>query len=360
VNRAWALGMLLIPPLSIASAADSGLAKSGASFLNYSVGARALAMGEAQTAVTPEDATGFYSNPAALGFFDKPSFATTSGALSYDRALYFAGASLPFYWEMGEGFSMKARQTEEESTGEQKEFLVETPEKRLVVSAGATFFRIDNIEARSDFGDPTGTLQDIERAYYVSFAILAYKNLSFGGTAKMLRQSIDSASAKATTGDAGVMYELPAFKIGQIDLSFVARDFGSDLKWTVDDPTLHTQYTYTEPIVSKYIAGAAYTTPTGKWMLALDGVKGESQQPQLHTGLEWRADDHFKLRLGSNAYDPTLGFGFAWPLKSMDLKFDYAFQYSLNNLQSPHWFTLSLNFLPPGFSPERTASSKHL
>jgi hypothetical protein len=352
--RRWLAGAILLSQLSAAaSAEDAGRAKSGAAFLNYSMSARAAGMGEAQTAVATNDATGLYSNPALLASLDRASFATTTGALGYDRSIYSVAASLPFYWGMGQGFFFKTRQNHKEADSGYQNYLMDTPEKRLVISAGATLFRIDDIQARSDFGADQGTFQDIERAFYLSLSFLVYKNLTLGLTGKILSQSLENASAHATTADVGIAYQLPRYSFGTLAFALTGRDLGDSLTWSVTDPRLEAEYEYSEPLSSKMIAGASYTSANEKWLFAVDAINAEREDLNVRAGLEWRFDHRFQLRVGSNSYDPTVGLGFGWPLRTMDLKADYAFQYSLEDLDSPHWFSLSLAFRAAGAAPEK-------
>ncbi len=88
-NTALGLCMLMLFGVSAANAQNYA-----APFLRMGVGARAMAMGTAQTAVA-KDATAAYWNPAALHWLHKFEVALMyTGGLEADRNYNYIGASL--------------------------------------------------------------------------------------------------------------------------------------------------------------------------------------------------------------------------------------------------------------------------
>ncbi|MFZ0389039.1 MAG: hypothetical protein WAN36_01165, partial [Calditrichia bacterium] len=63
-------------------------------YLRLGLGARAISMGNAQTA-TPEHPLGFFYNPAGVPFLEKRAAAFSYNFMSLDRRFLFAGFSTP-------------------------------------------------------------------------------------------------------------------------------------------------------------------------------------------------------------------------------------------------------------------------
>jgi hypothetical protein len=375
--------------VSAARADDAGRARGAAAYLNFALGSRSIAMGQAQAAVRPQEASALYANPATLALLDAQSFSSTTGLLGLDRSLYFAGYALPIRTkhtdmsddmdnvistELGPEYRkavvkpalpIPAASDAESSPRMLIEELNEpgpndvdpaarhswnrpvVPAKssQMAVAAGVTMFGIQNIEGRSEFGAPEANFQDSERTIYLSYGGRFYENLSIGLTGKYLGQTLQSASAHGFAFDFGTWYGVPYMSRGALDLALVVKDLGGSLKWKVDDPVLNSEFRYNEPVPTKFILGLAYTSPRGRWLWAMDAIRVQKQDPKVAAGLEFRALPHLKLRAGENDYNPTAGFGLYWGTRT-EVQLDYAFQYDLNALVSPHWLTLSVRFLP--------------
>jgi len=340
---------LLVGGCALGLRADQvGVAKSAASYLDFSLGARAVALGQAQSAAMPDDMTAFHENPAVLGLLSQHSVATTTGLLGLDRNFYFAGYALPLRsWNQEQDFTLSEISSDSvfaQDNRHRDRWVKTTPHRDLTLAVGMTYFGIQDIQGRSEYGLRQADFQDAERTIYASFAGRLFENLSMGLTGKYLGQTLQSASARGFGFDVGVWYRLLWRRVGTWDFSLVGRDLGSKLKWTVEDPVLDAEYEYDEKVLNRGVLGLAYTTPSNRWSLYADLVKVHEQDVRLHNGVEWRPHPVFSLRAGQNAYDPSFGFGLLWDTSRVRLRMDYAFQYSLENLTNPHWITLSAAF----------------
>ncbi|MFI5363252.1 MAG: hypothetical protein ACHQ49_14895, partial [Elusimicrobiota bacterium] len=86
-SQTFALALALAAsPAAALNIATGGVGTSGADFLNVGVGARALAMGRAFTAVdTGADANAVNWNPGALGLVDKANVTASYNSLFMDE-----------------------------------------------------------------------------------------------------------------------------------------------------------------------------------------------------------------------------------------------------------------------------------
>ncbi len=364
--------------------ADEGLGKGGASYLHFSLGARAIGMGHAQTAVLTDDASAIHANSALLSLQRSHALTFTTASLGVDRSLYYAGYVLPFHSRREEEdlFSTEgllspseqranARPDDSEpempfldfnesstntpSEGEAtrvsrrrtwQNALVGVSRTDMAVGLSMTHVGITGIEGRSEFGAREADFQDAERAISLAYSARPYDNLSIGIGGKYLGQTLQSASAKGFGFDVGVWYGVPYLSLGHLSLALTARDLGANLKWKVPDAVLDTEYSYEEKVLGKWIFGAAYTSPAERWLFAVDFWKVSQQKLKIYTGAEYRLVPSFHFRAGASAYNPTGGFGWVLRRERLELQLDYAYEYDLNNLSSPHWLTLTMRFLP--------------
>jgi hypothetical protein len=340
-------------------------------------------MGQAQTAVPPEDSSVLHANPAQLVSLSAHSLSTTSGVLGMDRSLYSMAYNFPIRMkkprenegvlsvqdqDLVSGRQMTSQPPAREASPQPSissdyELLQDLhtasggsdPNARhsaddepmgMAVAAGATFFGVKEIEGRSEFGALEADFQDSERAIYLAYACNVYPHLNFGITGKYLGQTLQSASAKGFSFDLGTTYQVPLVQRGRLDVAFAAKDLGGQLKWEVADTQLDTEYSYKESVLAKMVLGTAYTTPQKRWVFALDLAKVHKQDLRPYAGAEWRTNSFLALRGGMSYDSPSMGMGLNWRMRSAQLKLDYAFQYSTHSFVNPHWITLSWQFLP--------------
>ncbi len=205
--------LIFVTAIFISNVSVAGI--NTAAFLDIGVGARALGMGGAFTAVA-NDATSAYWNPAGLGRIKK-----------YQSSLMvqkLAGTKWPGI---------------DDITPSHQFFNVAVPLNKIGVMKNGTIafsvvlFKINNIPYTylDDSGDVyRSSFNDTESAYYLSCGFpLFYEELMVGGSVKLISQkfsSIQDASAFGWDMDAGMILELTE----RINCGFLINK-GPRLKW---------------------------------------------------------------------------------------------------------------------------------
>src|SRR5262245_14656355 len=90
-----ALLLVLSCSPTVLRADDDGLGKGAASYLGLGMGARALGLGGAYTAVAA-DASAIYWNPAGLSEMEHMEFFSGSASMDFDRSYYYTSFVFPF------------------------------------------------------------------------------------------------------------------------------------------------------------------------------------------------------------------------------------------------------------------------
>lgn len=310
--------------------------RSGAAFLEISVGARQAAIGSAATAIGRE-ASQIFWNPAgtALG-----GDQTASVALSYND--WLAGLQ---YSSLALGYS---------------------PGFGGTVSIGVQAFGISDIEANRETGYEDPALQELVTDMntsatfgYLDLALSASyahnfldERLSIGATAKYIRQTIDGVGASAVAFDFGSVYRL-GFSGWQIAARI--NHLGTPVKF----------YNQENPLPLTFSIGTCIYPVNGettRLMLALDAVKPLDSQQLVYGGAELSFFDLLFLRGGyklnysgvsdggTSARPPiettieqfTLGGGLQYVISDYPVAFDYAFS-KMDLLDNSHRLSLSVS-----------------
>ncbi len=275
-----------------------GPATTGMTFLKLGVGARSVAMGEA-AAASAMDGTATYYNPAALSFVDRTDFTVMHKSWITDVSTEYVGAAVH---------------------GE-------------TVALGFSFntTSVNNIEVRTQPGDPEGTFNAHDLAITGSASMKAADALSIGISAKFLYEKIYVDEASGYAFDIGSVYRVsPALALG-LSLS----NLGS-VNQMNNDPielpaliragvsyngalTEHFTYTVNGDVVKPFTASTAH----------------------IHMGGELSFDDTFALRAGyQTGYEAKVlsgGLGVAYGM----MRVDYAFVPFQSGLGTAHIFSLS-------------------
>lgn len=177
--------------LALLAALPAGAAET-ASFLNIGVGARALGMGGAYTALA-DDASALYWNPAGLSKLDKREFTASHAELFESTRLDFLAYAHP----MAQG----------------------------TFAAGLTYLSQGKIEGRDGLGRPTAGYDASDAAMNAGYA-RTFEEVELGATAKYIRSRIGSDEAQTVAADVGAKRALGGFVVGA-----VLRNLGSGLKF---------------------------------------------------------------------------------------------------------------------------------
>lgn len=314
---------LLVAALATPAFAESA-GRAGA-YLKMGVGARALGMGSAFTAVA-DDSTAAFWNPAGLALLARPEASFMHANLSLDRKYNFFNYVHPLKNDKKNSGVVALSHIRFGVDG--------IPETRLANG------RTDGLPLAGDepATDPAGTFTPGRNVYIYSyfddtetatFGTYARKLADkwFGGVnLKALRQSLFTNSADSWGLDLGFLYT--PTKKSAVGLSI--RDIAEQLKW--DTASGHSD---TVPVTTT--VGFSYKTRPNM-IVALDLSKTEDLDAKFRVGTEYWFKDVAALRLGSQAGDLTLGASF----KLQDWRFDYA--YADETLGEAHRISASKQF----------------
>ena len=164
--KAALLAALLALPLP-------ALGQETAAFLKIGVGARALGMGNAYTAVA-DDVSAMAWNPAGLARISRPELGATHAELTTDTRYDFVGFA--------------------------------QPTKLGTFGAAANYLSQGTIEGRDVNGAPAAGYTASDEAVNLSFASRMTSALGLGANVKYIRSSIADASAQSYALDLGGQY----------------------------------------------------------------------------------------------------------------------------------------------------------
>ncbi|MGM0598174.1 MAG: PorV/PorQ family protein [Candidatus Rifleibacteriota bacterium] len=285
-----------------AAFADS--AGQAGAYLKMGVGARALGMGSAFTAVA-DDSTAAFWNPAGLARLKRAEGSFMHADLTMDREYNFFNYAHPL----------------KDSDGNDQG----------VVALSHIRFGVDGIpETRMASNDPTGTLpatnadgtytagkpvyifsyfDDTEQNTFGSYARKLSDRWYGGVNVKYLSQDLFTNSADTFGFDLGFLYE--ATEKTSVGLS--VRDLWETLEWD-------TASGQSDKVPTTTSIGIAHR-PNDRLTLAADINKVENLEAELFIGAEWWLQDYAALRLGSHDSDLTLGASF----KLDTWRFDYSY-----------------------------------
>lgn len=164
----------------VSVAGENSLSTAG--FLRVGVGAKAMGLGEAFTAVA-DDASAVYWNPAGLGRLDK-------------RQVQFS------HYDWYQDVKIE-------------NLFCAFPRGRLGFGAGITYLGYGKFQSYDDDGNPGEELSMYNLAASLSFAYSLNENLSVGVTGKYIEQSFDNiAKGTSFAGDIGLLADLNSVRFG--------------------------------------------------------------------------------------------------------------------------------------------------
>jgi hypothetical protein len=277
------------------------------SFLRVGLGARALAMGNAQVA-TANHGYGIYYNPAALPDLEKRSFSISYSNMSLDRKFNYIGFSLPLPPFAG-------------------------------ASIGWINSGVGDLRAYNSNGQDVGEINHGLNAFYAAFALrivaLAQKDnqlsslppdlISIGIAVKILREGLnDNADFDYKGKGFGIDLGLMLKPHKRLTLGYQLKDINASLSSNTNDlfergSDLDNNF----PLSQK--AGLYYLTPLNWLGVAYDfewSTKGENKH---HLGAELSSSiAHGRLGYDNDHF--TIGGGLEFKAyKSFYMTLDYAF-----------------------------------
>ena len=287
----------------------------GAQFLELGVSSRAMAMGEAYTAVV-DDISAVYYNPAALTSLYGREATFTYVSMPADVGFGFAAIGLPLESVGGViGIAVYSL-----SSGE----IIETTYGSGVVSqtisgTGRTF-----------------SWKDLALSF--SYGRYLTDRFSLGFSVKFLHEAIPDKTSNGWAADVGTLYDtgFRGFKIGM-----VITNFGGDMRFDRVD--------YPLPINFKFGASINVVEQVDHFVtFAAEGWHPSDNLEKYNAGVEYTFKDMVSLRAGGRFnYDVdglTAGGGLRLPFnEDQEIRIDYAYQ-DFGILTEVHRFTLSFAF----------------
>ena len=300
-----------------------------AAFLKIGVGARAVAMAGAYTALA-EDPYAVYWNPAGLAF-------PYGRAAVFTHNEYFEGLGQEYF-----GYTIP---------GESIGFLKNGRLADGSLGLGLDYFYTPkDMERRSGLNeaDPLNPISPVEgkfKAYDLALSA-AYgfnydRDLRLGAALKFIRQSIDSDSGNTAAVDLGALYDFNWLD-RQFTAGFAVQNLGPGVKFNGKRFDL--------PLVFK--AGVSHRVYRNGLLASFELDKPVDNYPSAVLGLEQPLSDRLFLRTGyrlrqyGNELGAFSGFAAGFGLVYDQFVFDYAFS-PFGDLGTVHRFSLAYRFRTP-------------
>ncbi|MBI4061406.1 MAG: PorV/PorQ family protein [Elusimicrobia bacterium] len=294
-----AAALLLVPA---ARAAET------ASFLDIGVGARAIGMGGAYTALA-DDASAVYWNPAGLSRVEKRELSVSHAELGLGtREDFFAYAH---------------------------------PTGRGTLAAAMTYLSQGAIAGRDAAGRPTADYQASDSAFAGAYGV-ATDIADLGASVKYLRGHIASSEAQGVAADLGGRRAFHGAGPGKLVFGAALRNAGPGLKYE----------TQRNDLPLRLAASAAYVFASGSALAVETQSAPRGGGADAGFGGELKAVEGALLRLGWSTksaapdgagFDAARGLAVGFGLDRAGLRFDYAAQ-AAGELGAAHRFTLAKRF----------------
>jgi hypothetical protein len=298
------LAPLLITLLVLAAGAAPAWADSAGragAYLKMGVGARALGMGSAFTAVA-DDATAAFWNPAGLALLERHEASFMHANLTLDRKYNFFNYAHVLKGKDGKNRGVVALSHVRFGLDGIPETRISNDGVNPATDAGGGYTPGANVYIFSYF-------DDTETSTFGTFARKLSEKFYGGVNLKRLRQDLFTNSADSWGLDLGFLYE--ASDKARIGLSI--RDLFEELKWD-------TASGHKDKVPVTTTAGVSYKA-RDNLTFAVDLNKVEDLDAKFRAGAEWWMRDFAALRLGTQAGDLTLGASF----KLDTWRFDYSY-----------------------------------
>jgi hypothetical protein len=325
--------LLLIIALII-STASTGLGEDYAgyagAFLRNGVGARALGMGGAFTAVA-EGLDAIYYNPAGLGFSPRTMAGASYKSLSLDRHFGHVAFAFPVRDE-------------------------------AAMAASWLNFGVSDVVSRGQSRQVLGDINNSSNAFELSFAKGISEIISVGGKLRYIQEKFDDLSSFTIGMDLGAITRPYKY----VSLGAVFQNIGSKHQWNGGDYwSQGTTYEESFPLVMKF--GAAGNLVDGKLIPAIDLETSDNGELKFRGGAEFwytkkvtrRVEDEYEedvffeveedvriagLRVGVDRGNPTFGASLIQEVKNISLSLEYAYLVGREETSSGHLFTLGFVF----------------
>jgi hypothetical protein len=306
--------------------------KAGA-FLRLGVGARAKAMGDANTAMARGIEASYY-NPAGLPFLENKQVLASYRFLSLDRQFTYVGFGMPIKPKVGPG-----------------------GEKPINGGFALSWLRagVSDIDGRNSDGQHFDMLSNSENAFMFSFALNPSPKFAFGLGIKVVWNRFpnlgledETISANGVGFDFGVMF----FPVDWLTLGLAVKELKTKYKWNTSDlfEEEGSETIDNFPKIVRY--GAAVKIP--RWpgvTLAFDyeqlyreSLFKAKIDDRFHIGAEGEFMQVIVVRAGFDDGSITAGGGYEFPLFGKSSQVNYAFRTPGDRPEEEHVFTWVFQF----------------
>lgn len=300
IKNFWTISLLILSMNVTIYAQDENAGQPGA-FLRMGIGSRAVGMGRAFTAVADDASAGFW-NPAGLGVLDKIEFTGTYAMLSMDRRHNFAAIAVPLGSFGTIGMSW--------------------------IGLG-----VSGIDGRDLLGESTGSFDNREDAYFLSWGIPLNSRLRVGANAKFIRHSLESYHSSGFGFDLGVHYTVT----DMIKVGAVVQDLATNVNWNTSGSRSESF-----PLAARLGVGIQpFSFPV---TFGIDYSYTENRGSGFHMGAECILLHGFGLRTGYDNGHLTAGGFFTFPFNENNIQTDYSFLRDPIDGSYVHRISLSLKF----------------
>jgi len=282
----------------------------GFSFLKIGVGAKAIAMGGAFTALA-DDPSAIYYNPGATINLENKQFLAGYHNYVLDIQSGFLAATIPFQEKYKLGFFID-------------------------------YMNYGDFTRTDQYGVVSGDFSGGDFLAGANFSTRIFPELSAGLNVKLVIEYADGYSAEALAADIGFMYKfrdslttvgLSAYNLGFVLSGFSDGSFGE----------------HTDDLPMGLRAGVSHSLRELPVIVALDGVLPNDNNPYLNVGLEMYRLKPLYIRAGYSTFGENYkteansgalaGFGFGFGLDYKTYQISYAFSPYLD-LGSSHRVTV--------------------
>jgi len=297
------------------------------SFLRIGLGARGIAMGNAQVA-SADYGYGVYYNPGALPMMKDRQFSASFSSMSLDRKFNYVGLALPL--KPFGGFSIGW------------------------INSG-----VNDLRAYNSVGQDVGEVEHGLNAIYASFGLqilrlvqadgqltnLPPNLINVGISAKFLREGLSDNEQFDYNSNWGFGIDLGVLIIphDRLSIGYQVKDIGADLNSNTNDLfDRGTQQDNKFPVTQK--VGAFYRTPLDWLSFAYDFEWSNKGEEKNHVGLEI-SNQQLAARAGFDNDHLTLGGGVeVKAYKRLNIILDYAFVDDVEDEGLSHVFSWRFTF----------------